>query len=90
VAKVDKEEHDEECMKMIKCKFCSHTARATVFGNHEETCEMKPRKCMYCDDIFTIERLMDHQEPCGGRTYKCDECGRYVCRKDKEGHLING
>ena len=49
VAKEDKEEHEEEAHTKSTCQYCKFEAFALEFGDHEKTCELKPKKCLYCE-----------------------------------------
>ena len=90
VAKGEREEHEEEAHRPVKCQYCSYEAPAAKFGQHEDTCEMRPKECPWCGKTFRIEQYVDHEELCGSRTEKCDDCERYVKRREKADHKSSG
>ena len=87
VPKADKEDHEANAHKKIVCQYCQYSEIASVFGNHEERCELKPKQCEFCQKMFAFEKFIDHVEMCGTRTEKCDKCQRFVALRDREPHL---
>ena len=75
---------------MVTCQYCKFEARGSEFGNHEETCELRPKKCLYCDQILEFDRYLNHVEQCGARTFKCERCGAFVKNKDRDSHGPSG
>ena len=68
VAKADREEHEANAHKLVKCQYCPFEQSAAKFGTHEELCDMRPKQCQWCEQTFSIERWVDHEEACGTKT----------------------
>jgi DNA-directed RNA polymerase subunit RPC12/RpoP len=51
VAKSDKEEHEANEHVKVQCQHCQFEALSSKFGNHEETCEKRPRPCRWCNEM---------------------------------------
>lgn len=63
-----KEEHDKNAHSSKVCQYCKYEAPAVAFGEHEKTCDMRPRTCQWCEEIVTMDLWAEHTEMCGAKT----------------------
>ena len=88
VAKCDKDEHEETAHVPIQCSDCSFSAPSFKYGNHSDTCKMKPKECDWCSKIIKVAEWDSHRKSCGSKTKKCENCGDYVQNADWKNHVV--
>lgn len=86
VCKAEKDDHEEEKHVSIKCKHCSFEAMKHEFGNHEETCDRKPKECQFCEQMIQFANFFDHVNFCGSKTRLCEFCHRNVMLRNQKYH----
>ena len=78
VAKADREEHEEDCLKEIVCEHCNVKVFNYELETHNRKCEMQPLDCQFCGKKIKITDFENHTSACGGKTSKCELCDEYV------------
>ena len=90
VAKADKDTHDEEEHKVVKCDHCGFSDMKCRFNDHSSKCEKLPQDCKFCKQNVSHEQINDHYQICGSKTKKCEECGEYVKLVEMDMHKNEG
>ena len=60
VPKADKEEHDEDCSREVKCEQCGFTAKNHIFKGHYLSCAQKPQACKFCGKEIPFYQIDEH------------------------------
>ena len=86
VCKEDKEEHEEEKHVLVKCQYCDFEALKHLFGDHEATCDKKPKECQFCEQMIRDSDFLQHVNFCGSRTRQCEFCKRNIMMRNQKYH----
>ena len=86
----DLEDHMKEVHTDVECEFCKKKYPKIEIEKHKARCDSKLVQCTYCELAVLLGEIKEHQKHCGAITEPCPNCGRYVQRKDKDNHLIEG